>query len=142
LQSITTLKSPDLVLKGVLVDTCIFVDFLRSSGSQNKTFKKLIEEERVVISPYVKLELLNGVKINQFKKLNLLLNGFVPTPSNLDIIQLTEKYIIKARKGGLSFGLIDYFIVLQALELKLSIFSKDKVMLELSKNLGVRILID
>lgn len=128
--------------RGVLVDTCIFVDFLRSSGSHNKTFKKLIEEERVVISPYVKIELLNGVKIDQFKKLNLLLNGFIPTPSNLDIIQLAEKYLIKARKGGLSFGIIDYFIVLQALELKLLIFSKDKAMLELSRNLGVRILLD
>lgn len=125
-----------------MVDTCIFVDFLRSTGSHNKTFKNLIEEERVVISPYVKLELLNGAKIDQFKKLNLLLNGFIPTPGNLDIIQLAEKYIIKARKGGLNFGLIDYFIVLQALELKLSIFSRDKVMLELSKNLGVRILVD
>jgi len=136
------LKNQGLVLKGVLVDTCIFVDFLRSKGNLNKTLRNLIDEERVVISPYVKLELLKGVKIDQYKKLNLLLNGFVSTPDNSDILEFAEKHIIKARKWGLNFGLIDYFIVLQALKFKLFILSRDKIMLELARNLGVRILID
>ncbi len=128
--------------KGVLVDTCIFVDFLRSQGDKNTTFKNLIDQERVVLSTYVKLEILKGVKIDQFKKLNLLLSGFIGIPDNSDILELSEKHIIKARKGGVNFGLIDYFIVLEALKFKLSIFSKDKVMLELAKNLGVRILVE
>ncbi len=134
------LKNQGLVLKGVLVDTCIFVDFLRTKRHHNEALKNLIAEERVVISPYVKLELLKGVKIDQYKKLNLLLNGFVAPPDNFDILELAEKHIIKARKGGLNFGLIDYFIVLQALKFKLSILSRDKVMLEVARNLGVRIL--
>ena len=129
------------MLRGVLVDTCIFVDFLRSQGNKNDTFKNLIEQERVVLSSYVKLEILKGVKIDQLKKIDLLLNGFVGIPDNSDILELAEMHIIKARKGGINFGLIDYFIVLEALRFKLSLFSKDKVMLELARNLGVRILI-
>jgi predicted nucleic acid-binding protein len=130
------------VHNGVLVDTCIFVDFLRSKGSKNDTFKELIEQERVVLSPFVRLEILKGVKVDQFKKLNILLNGFVTIPKGFDVIELAEVHMLKARKGGVNFGLIDYFIVLEALKFKLNIFSRDKLMLELARNLGVRTLAD
>ncbi|HMO16988.1 MAG TPA: hypothetical protein PKA63_00010 [Oligoflexia bacterium] len=58
------------------------------------------------------------------------------------MIELAKVHVLKARKGGVNFGLIDYFIALEALKFKLSLFSRDKLILELARNLGVRKLAD
>ncbi len=124
--------------KGVLVDTCIFIDFFRSSGSSNEVFKSLVSEDRVIVSSFVKLELLKGVRVDMLKRLHSLLDGFLFIPNESSLYDLAYEKIITARKGGLDFGLVDYLIVLQALKYNLILYTRDKTMLQVARNLRVQ----
>ena len=63
----------------VLVDTSVFIDYLR--GSTDDTLSVLILNNQVLLSPVVRLELLSGVRKKELSQLERLLNVLIPIDS-------------------------------------------------------------
>ncbi len=126
-------------LREVLVDTCVFVDFLRGTPPLDSVLDSLIREGRVVLSTLVRLELLQGVKKSESASLSSLLDGFMVSEFDQRLLSSAETLLPLARSGGLSFGLVDYLIVLQALGHNLVLLTSDKTMKKLARRLEVKI---
>ena len=118
----------------VIVDTSIFVEFFH--GRDHEIFQSGLD--RIQLSPFVRLELLQGVRKQELKKVGELLVGFPVIELKPSLYSEAEALLPEARKRGLSFGLIDYLIVLQARQMGGMLLSLDKTMLRLANNLGVQ----
>lgn len=123
----------------VLVDTSIFVDFLRETQSVNSKLKLLIEEDRVVLSKFVKLELLRGVRKTERKNLSQLFDSLNVLKFDPKVLELAESMLLVTSSTGLNCGLIDLFIVIEALSGNFKLHSNDKVMCKLAKMLDVEL---
>ncbi|MCC6220048.1 MAG: PIN domain-containing protein [Deltaproteobacteria bacterium] len=123
----------------VLVDTCVFVDFLREISPLNGALRTLVREDRVILSPLVRLELLQGVREIERAKLASFLDGFIRLEGDEQLFKVAEELLPLARRGGLSFGLIDYLIVLQSLAANILLYTRDVTMLKLARKLDVNL---
>ena len=87
----------------VLVDTCVFVDFLR--GQDSEKFESLILNNLVLLSDVVALELYQGIRKTEITKVMRLLASFEKSYEEykeLEYIRKKEKR--KRAKGGGSKG--------------------------------------
>jgi predicted nucleic acid-binding protein len=121
----------------VVVDTCIFVDFFREKGSGNSALKSLINEERVVLSPFVKLELLAGAKKREQKVLSEVLSAFMTIFVAPNILSSAEELLPMVRNKGLNIGVVDYLVCMQALSAGCTVYTKDNEFKRLCHSLGV-----
>lgn len=109
----------------VLVDSSVFIDFFR--GKNPAHFKELIESNRVLLSSFVKLELLMGVKKEQYRILNRVLDGLILLPTNFDwLFEKSRELIHKLKSSGVNLGLVDIFIALEAAHNKSRLYTLDK----------------
>ncbi len=60
-------------MRSYIVDTSVFVEFLR--GSSSPAFETLIRENRVVVSNFVRLELMLGARKSESATLARALSG-------------------------------------------------------------------
>lgn len=123
----------------VVVDTSVFVRYLRGEGSDSLAVLTL--RNQVLLSPVVRLELFAGVRKSDLKIVQKLCNALIPidsfaTPSEC------EKLMTKARGSGLFGGIPDLLIIADALRHNAFLFTFDKKMAALAKKLRVRLITD
>jgi predicted nucleic acid-binding protein len=124
----------------ILVDTSIFIDFFRTSGSSNDAFKSLLEDGKVALSPFVRLEILSGMKVRERGQIAGLLDALDVLAIDMNLFHSAELLLPIVRRGGLNAGLVDYFIVIQALSAGMRLFTRDKVMVKLARLLKADLL--
>jgi predicted nucleic acid-binding protein len=122
-----------------IVDTSIFIDFFRNRSANNDLLKQLISEDQVILSAFVKIELILGVRHTERSKLNRILDGFriiIPTEN---FYERVFQSLPNIRQSGINFGLGDLLIVIQAKEAGVGLFTRDKMMKKLCKMLAVKV---
>ena len=121
----------------VLVDTCVFINYFRPNKSPyKKVLRELILDRQVILSPFVKLELLQGIRKNERKMLSSLLGELDTIPISNDLFDAAELLFPLNKKQGLNVGLIDYLLIVQALSANAAFFTIDQTLKRLAKRLG------
>lgn len=117
----------------VVVDTSVFVDFLR--GVADDTLAALILNNQVLLSPIVRLELLSGVNKKQMPLIENLFSGLKQI-SDFPKPTFCETLLKKAKGSGLFGGIPDLLIIAGALNSKSALLTYDKKMKKLAQKLG------
>ena len=124
----------------VIADTSVFIDFFREVSAKNKFMREGLIEGVIVLSPFVRLELLFGVRKSERKSLRDLLDGLhCPIPTS-DFYSTAEELLPLPKQRGINPGLIDYLIVVQALISGYALFTRDKVMKSIARTLDVQLI--
>lgn len=140
--SITVNSGKKRLMKLVLVDTCIWVDFFRNFNvALGDRLENLISEDRVLLSDVVRSELLIGARDKkELEELNSVLEG-------LNVAEINSKTFIKAgelgflmRREGFTFPLSDLIITAQAINHESQIWTFDKHFSTLEKTLEIDLL--
>ena len=118
----------------ILVDTSVFIEYLR--GSLDDTLSVLILNNQVLLSPIVKLELLAGVRRKEVNQLEKLLNSLI-TISNFQSTDKYEKILHRAKGSGLLGGIADLIILSDTMAYKAKLFTLDARMIKLAKKLRI-----
>ncbi len=108
-----------------IVDTSVFVDFFR--GTEIPIFEKLVLENRILLSPFVKIELLVGVRKIEEGKLRHVLDGLIELVPDYNLFSAAEVILAKMRGKGVSLGTVDLLIAAQANLGNFPLLSHDKV---------------
>jgi predicted nucleic acid-binding protein len=123
-------------MKLILVDTSVFIAFLRDGSSK---LADLLDQSRVLLSSFVQLELLMGVRASERAELADLLNSIPSTRIESDLFQLARSLLRTVRQRGVNSGLVDYLIVLEALQSNAQLYSFDKTMNKTASLVGVEV---
>ena len=115
-------------MKRVLVDTSVFIDFLRRKTGTTSRLSTLLTDRRVLLSPYVRLELLMGVKKSERKELSSLLSALPSAEPGPTFFADAGTLLGLVKDKGINCGLVDYLIALQSLELEVPLFTIDKML--------------
>jgi len=115
----------------VLVDTSVFVDFFR--GRSTPGFKELLMENQIMLSAYVRLELLQGVRKEELHKVEYVLGGLISIPHHEKLFEVVEKALQKIRGTGLTVGIVDLLLVGESILMNAPIYSFDKIFKKLSE---------
>lgn len=97
-----------------LIDTSVWIFALRKKyiPKIKSRVKKLLGEDKVVINPIIKLELLLGTKTNkEFSHLKLRLDALPEIALSQEIWEETQKIAFELRRKGLGIPLIDIIIL-------------------------------
>lgn len=97
-----------------LIDTSVWILALRKKFDPKiKSYvEKLLDEDRIVINPIIKIELLSGTRTQkEFSKLKMRLDALPEIAMDQKIWEETQKIAFKLRKKGLSLPLVDTIIV-------------------------------
>ena len=112
-------------MRRTVVDTSVFVDFLR--GAPAPRFEALLRENSVLLSPYVRLELLQGVRRDEARLLGRLLGGIPQVPHRDGVFAVAEAMTHRLKGTGLNVGLVDLLIAAQARLVRSAVLSSDRV---------------
>lgn len=105
---------------GVIVDTSVFVDFIKKG---NADLHDLLEDDLVIIHPFVVTEILLGGSLKNRVLHALILNlpsAGIIKPQNLD------RWIQEERIYKFGIGLVDSCILLSSIEEQHKLFTLDK----------------
>jgi predicted nucleic acid-binding protein len=119
----------------VVVDTSVFIDFLRSA-ERYSLLEQLIIDDRVVLSEVVRLELLAGVRKAEKFKLTKMLSP-LKRRSGFPSVSACESLLNNARGSGLFGSIPDIMILADAVEERSALASVDQKLVRLAKYLGV-----
>lgn len=114
----------------VVVDTTVFVDFFR--GRDDRVFKQLLLNNQILLSRYVRLELLQGVRRSEVYILESVLGGLKTVATPIGLFEETEKLLKSIRGSGLTVGIVDLLIAGEARLFGYPIYSLDRVFSKLS----------
>ncbi len=115
-----------MIKDGVIVDTSVFIDFLKGSDKIAKEITNLIESNRIVSTGIIIAELMQGIKkpIEEERIADLL--------TGVSILEISTPLWIKAgklssslRRKGINLPLTDTAIATLALEYDLALFTHD-----------------
>lgn len=112
----------------VLVDTCVFIDFLR--GKSLPTFVELAKSGQILLSPIIKLELLQGARTQELAILNRTLKGFTEIEINSETMKISEKLLLPLKNRGITVGIPDLLIVAQAIQSNSLFYTTDLLLLK------------
>ena len=115
----------------ILVDTCIWIDFLR--GGQNLHFEKAINEGHVFLSDLVRLDLIQGARASEVIKLKRVLKGFDTSLTNETTFLIAESILEKLKPSGLTLGLPDLLILAQSEQYHCELMTSDRLLLKAQK---------
>ena len=118
-------------MRRTVVDTSVFVDFLR--GEPVPRFEALLRGNSVLLSPYVRLELLQGVRREEAHMLGRLLSGIPQVPHREGLFAVAESMTLRLKGSGLNVGLVDLLIAAQAKLLRSEVLSSDLVFEKLAR---------
>jgi len=118
-------------LRRVIVDTSVFVEFF--TGRRVPHFESSLRNNAALLSPYVRLELLQGVRKNEASELGELLGGIPQVPQRDELFPLAERMIGRLKGTGLTLGVVDLLIAAQAELFGCLILSFDAVFRKLEK---------
>lgn len=122
----------------VLVDTSVFVDYLRGNEPDD-SFSVLVAADTVVLSQMVKLELMAGVSKRDLKPLAELFSGLRQLESFASFTEI-EKVMLGAKGSGLYGGIPDLMILADARRSKAKLYSRDQKLLKLARKLRIPVL--
>lgn len=120
----------------ILIDTSVFIDFLR--GNDSESVPALILAGRVILSSVVRLELLAGVRRREASQLTELLSGmaqledFPPTP-------ICQSLLTRARGRGLLGGLPDIMILADCSRSGAHLMTTDTKLVALARELRIKL---
>lgn len=112
-----------------LIDTSVWIFALRTKYIPKiKSYvKRLIDEDKVVINPIIKLELLAGTKTkNEFSRLKLRLDALQEIPIDQEIWEESQNIAFGLRRKGLKIPTIDIIILSCAKIHKITLAHRDK----------------
>jgi predicted nucleic acid-binding protein len=112
-----------------LIDSSVWIFALRTKYiPEIKSYvERMIDADKVVINPIIKLELLAGTKTrNEFARLKLRLDSLQEIPIDQEIWEDTQKMAFDLRKKGLKIPLIDTLILSCAKIHKITLVHRDK----------------
>ncbi|MBN1292945.1 MAG: PIN domain-containing protein [Candidatus Latescibacteria bacterium] len=112
--------------KRILADTCIWIEYFRTTSSLSEELRKLIREDRIVTTGLVILELLHGVKTSESKKLikdAMLALAFLETTLDSWIMAGDTGYTF--RRKGITLPATDLLLAAVAKVNNCSIFTID-----------------
>ncbi len=112
-----------------LIDTSVWILALRKKYvPEIKSYvEKLIEEDKVVINPIIKLELLAGTKTKkEFSRLKLRLDALSEITINQDIWEEAQEVAFDLRRRGFGIPLIDIIILTCAKSSDYTLVHRDK----------------
>jgi len=115
----------------VIVDSSVFVDFFR--GRDVPSFQDLLTNNRILLSAYVRLELLQGVRKEELRRLEYVLGGMEKITIQTNIFESAETILYKVKGRGLTLGIVDLMIAAEAMILDCPIYSFDKIFHKLAK---------
>ncbi|MDO8494496.1 MAG: PIN domain-containing protein [Deltaproteobacteria bacterium] len=118
-------------LQKVIVDTSVFVDFFR--GRSLPAFQDLLLNDSIILSSFVKLEILQGVRKEETKQVGNLLGGIKTVPFRQELFTIGERLLFKIKGKGLTVGLVDLFIAAEALILDYPVYSFDNIFHKLAQ---------
>lgn len=108
-----------------LVDTSVFVDFLR--GKETPAFKELLLSNEILLSQYVRLELLQGVRKQELRQFEYVLGGLQIISPQKNLFAKAEEIIGQIKGKGLRLGIVDLLIAAEAKILDVPIYSYDLI---------------
>lgn len=112
-----------------LIDTSVWIFALRTKYIPKiKSYvKRLIDEDKIVINPIVKLELLAGTKTkNEFARLKLRLDALQEISIDQEIWEESQKIAFGLRRKGIKIPTIDIIILSCAKINKITLVHRDK----------------
>ncbi|MBI4126042.1 MAG: PIN domain-containing protein [Deltaproteobacteria bacterium] len=109
----------------VLVDTSVFVEFFR--GREVTAFQTLLLNNQILLSSYVRLELLQGVPKQALTKIEYVLGGLEKIQPHDDMMNQAEALLTKVKGSGLTLGIVDLLIAAESILLGAPIYSLDKI---------------
>ena len=112
-----------------LIDTSVWIFALRTKYIPKiKSYvERLIDEDKIVINPIVKLELLAGTKTkNEFSRLKLRLDALQEIPIDQEIWEESQNITFGLRRKGLKIPTIDIIILSCAKINKITLVHMDK----------------
>lgn len=121
-------------MSGVLVDTSVFIEYLR--GESDDALAVLILQNEVLLSPVVRLELLAGVAKGQLKELKRLLSA-LRTIEAFAAPDECQALLEAARGSGLFGGIPDLLILADAKRHHAPLFTYDKKMKALAQKFRI-----
>lgn len=111
-----------------LIDTSVWILALRKKFDPKiKSYvEKLLGEDRIVINPIIKIELLSGTKTKkEFSKLKMRLDALPEIAMDQNIWEETQHVAFELRKKGLGLPLIDTIIFTCAKSLGCTLVHRD-----------------
>ena len=121
----------------VIVDTSVFIDYLR--GSSGDALAVLTLNNQVLLSPIVRLELLAGVKKKQAAVIEKLCKALRQIDSFASPVEC-EKLLKQARGSGLLGGIPDLLIIADAIRHDSPLYTLDLGMKKLARKLGAKLI--
>jgi predicted nucleic acid-binding protein len=126
----------------VLVDTSVWIDFLRGSASEQADAleRLMLDRADICICGVIVTEILQGIRVAaQFRKINELLDAAVFLPMTRDTYIDAAKLYRKLRKKGFTVRKpIDCMIAAVALEHDVPLLHKDKDFQPLEKHCALK----
>ncbi len=122
----------------VVVDTSVFVQHFR--GKKDLVFRELLTHGQILLSPFVRLELLQGVRKNEFETLHRVLGGLTTVSITESVFGESERLLVAMKSSGLTLGVVDLLLAAHANMLKCPIYSLDKAFDGLAKRRLVAVL--
>jgi len=116
-----------MIKDGILVDTSVFIDFLKGKERYIKVVAELLEKKFAVITGIIIAELLQGLKNpREEQRLSVLLTGIPSLEITTDLWTKAGQLSSTLRKKGINLPLTDIAIAVLAIEYNLEIFTLDK----------------
>jgi len=116
-----------MIKDGILVDTSVFIDFLKGEERYIKIVAELLEKKLAVTTGIIIAELLQGIKNpKEEQKLSELLRGVSSLEVTTDLWIKAGQLSCSLRRKGISLPLTDFAIAILAIENTLEVFTIDK----------------
>jgi len=109
----------------VLVDTSVWIDYLRS-GENSEKLDYLIDENLVIINELILTELLPLLVLKREKKIITLLEKIQKYPMQINWNELIEFQVKCLKSGSSGIGIPDLIIAQNAIQNHLPVYSIDK----------------
>jgi predicted nucleic acid-binding protein len=112
---------------GVLVDTCVWIEFFKTDSAISLELENLIKTDSIWICGIVLLELIQGVRSEDEKnKIIDALSGFKYVEMSKSLWQRAGELLASLKKKGFNLPLSDILVSTIALERNLRVFTFDK----------------
>jgi predicted nucleic acid-binding protein len=119
-------------VRRVLIDTSAFIEFFR--GRRVPALESALRSNAALLSAYVRLELLQGVRKSEARELSSLLAGIPQVPHDEAVFPTAEAMLTKLKGTGINVGVVDLLIAAQARLWNCYLLSFDAVFLSLEKH--------
>ena len=119
----------------VLVDTSVWIDYLKAGGVRG--FTEILLQDEVALSFWVRLELLSGTRQRKERvSLERSLRGVQPLPREVSKDEILG-FFTDHSLGGLGLSAIDITLLAEAFHNRLPLWTADKALGQAARALGM-----